>query len=81
MNIEALTEFFKWMSIINIGLLLFSTFAVMIFKPLMLNIHTKLFGISETQASVIAYAYLGLLKALTIVFSIVPYIALLIITK
>ena len=79
MSIDQLTEFFKWMTIINICLLFFSTFAVMIFKPLMLSMHSKMFGISEAQLSVTTYAYLGLLKALIIVFSIVPYIALLII--
>ncbi len=79
MNMEQLTEFFKWMTIINIGLLLFSTFAVMAFKSLMLNIHSKMFGVSETQMTVAVYAYLGLFKVLIIVFNIVPYIALLMI--
>ncbi len=79
MNIEQLTEFFKWMTIINIGLLLFSTFAVMAFKSLMMSIHSKMFGVSETQMTVAVYAYLGLFKVLIIVFNIVPYIALLMI--
>ncbi len=79
MNMEQLTEFFKWMTIINIGLLIFSTFAVIIFKSLMVSIHSKMFGVSETQMTVAVYAYLGLFKVLIIVFNIVPYIALLII--
>lgn len=81
MNMDQLTEFFKWMTIINIGLLLFSTFAVMALKSLMVNMHTKLFGVSETQISVAVYAYLGLFKVLIIVFNIVPYIALLMFSK
>ncbi len=78
---EQLTEFFKWMTIINIGLLLFSTFTVMALKPLMLSMHTKMFGITETQISVAVYAYLGLFKVLIIVFNIVPYLALLMLNK
>ena len=79
MNIEQLTEFLKWMSIINIGLLLFSTFAVLTMKSLMVKMHSKLFGVTETQISQVVYAYLGIFKVLIIVFNIVPYIALMII--
>ena len=79
MNIEQLIEFFKWMTIINIGLLLISTFAVMTMKSLMVKIHSKLFGVTETQISAVVYAYLGMFKVLIIVFNIVPYIALMMI--
>lgn len=79
MNIEQLTELFKWMTLINIGLLLFSTFSVMVMKSIMVKIHSKIFGLTETQISVAAYVYLGLFKVLIIVFNIVPYIVLLII--
>lgn len=81
MNIEQLIEFFKWMTIINIGLLLFSTFAVVLLKPLMLVIHSKMFGITEKQISISIYAYLALFKILIIVFNIVPYISLLFVSK
>ncbi len=79
MDIDKITELFKWMMIINIGLLLFSTFAVITMKSLMLKMHSKMFGVSETQISTIVYAYLGMYKVLIIVFNIVPFIALLII--
>ena len=81
MNIEQLSEFFKWMTIINIGLLLFSTFATVVLKSLMVNIHTRMFDVSETQMSVAIYAYLGMFKVLIIVFNIVPYCALLMINQ
>jgi len=81
MNLEQLTEWFKWMTIINIVFLLFSTLAVIALKSVMMNLHTKMFGITESQISVAVYAYLGLFKALVIVFNIVPYIALLILNK
>jgi len=81
MSMEQIIEFFKWMTIINIGLLLFSTLAVMALKTLMLSMHSKMFGVTETQISVAVYAYLGLFKVLIIVFNIVPYLALLMINK
>ena len=76
MNIEQLIECFKWMSIINIGILLFSTFAVLTMKSLVLRMHSKLFGITEAKVSELVYAYLGMFKVLIIVFNIVPFIAL-----
>jgi len=78
---EQIIEFFKWMTIINIGLLLFSSLAAMVLKPLMLSMHSKMFGVTETQFSVAVYAYLGLFKVLIIVFNIVPYLALLMLHK
>lgn len=80
MTIEQLADFFKWMSIINIILLLLSTFIVSALKPMMVKTHARLFGITEAQISVMAYLYLGILKVLTLIFSITPYIALRIIS-
>ena len=81
MNMEQLTELFKWMTIINVGLLLCSSLAVMAFLTTIQKMHSKLFGLSREQISVALYAYLGLLKVLVIVFNIVPYISLLILNK
>lgn len=76
MTMDQLTEFFKWMSIINIGLLLFSTFAVMALRSMMINMNTSLFGVTEEQVKAIAYGYLGMFKVLIIVFNIAPWLAL-----
>ena len=81
MNMEQLTELFKWMCIINIALLLFSTFVLIALKSMMVKMHSQMFGVTESQISVVAYAYLGMFKVLIIVFNIVPYIALLIINQ
>jgi len=79
MNLEQITELFKWMTIINIGLLLFSTLLIMILKNFMCNMHAKLFNVKEDQVAIVAYSYLGVFKVLIIVFNIVPYISLLLI--
>jgi len=77
MNIDQLTDLFKWMSIINIVLLCLSTLIVIALKSWMINLHSKLFGVTESQISISAYAYLGAFKVLVLVFNIVPYFALL----
>lgn len=79
MNLEQITDLFKWMTIINIGLLLFSTLLIMLVKNIMCRMHAKLFGVKEDQVAIVAYSYIGIFKLLIIVFNVVPYISLLLI--
>ena len=79
MNLDQLTEFFKWMTIINIVLLVLSSVITMILKNVMCKMHGKLFGIKEESVALVAYGYLGMYKVLVLVFNIVPYISLLLI--
>ncbi|MGK0297404.1 MAG: hypothetical protein ACI9XC_001007 [Gammaproteobacteria bacterium] len=79
MNVDQLTELFKWMAIINIGLLLLSTVLIMLLKNYICKIHAKLFGIDEDKIPIVVYGYLGIYKIMIIVLNIVPYIALLLI--
>ncbi len=81
MNIDQLAEFFKWMTIINIGLFFISTLAVFVLKSVMLKLHSKLFGLTDSQISLAVYSYLGGFKLLLIFFNIVPYCALLLISS
>ena len=76
MYLEQITDFFKWMTIINVGLLCLSSGLVMMLKGIMCRLHGKLFGIKEESVAVIAYGYLGLYKILVIVFCLVPYVSL-----
>ncbi len=79
MNLDQLTEFFKWMTIINVGLLILSSLLDMVLKNVMGKIHGKLFGIKENEVAIVAYGYLGMYRVLVLVFNIVPYISLLLI--
>ena len=76
MTLEQLTTLFKWMMIINIGILTISSILIMVLKNVICRMHGKLFGLKEDQVAMAAYGYLGLFKVLVILFSIVPYIAL-----
>ena len=79
MNLEQLTDLFKWMTIINVGILILSSVLVMAFKNIAYKMQAKLFGIKDDQAAIVVYGYLGILKLLVIIFNIVPYISLLLI--
>jgi Family of unknown function (DUF6868) len=76
MNLDQLTELFKWMTIINIGLLLLSSMLIILMKNVMQKLHGKLFGIKEENIALMAYGYLGMYKVLIIVFILVPFISL-----
>jgi hypothetical protein len=66
--------------IINFGMLLFSSLMLMCVGGLVYRIHSKLFGITRDAFNVVIYCFIGIYKLLWIIFNVVPYIALLIIT-
>jgi hypothetical protein len=76
MTLETLTTFFGWCSIINIAILLLTTFLLMGFKDLVSSIHSKMFGIEQRGIPLIYVNYLGNYKIAIFIFSLVPYLAL-----
>ena len=75
-TIEAMTEFFGWCSVINIGLLMLSSVFIVGIRGFVLRIHGKMFGLDEQTLSEAYFQYLAHYKIAVIVFSIVPYFAL-----
>lgn len=76
MTIEQLTDFFFWMTLINIGLLLFSTVMLILLKDVTMRMHSKLFGIEDKQVAFVAYQFLGNYKIMIIVLNLAPLLAL-----
>jgi len=81
MNLDQLTELFKWMVLINIALLILSALLIVTFRKMICSLHGKLFSIDEDKLPIIFYAYLGFYKIMIIVFNIVPYLSLLILNQ
>lgn len=79
MDIQALTDFFMWCSIINGGLLLFWAFFIMLAPDLVYRIQTKWVPISRENFDIAMYSFIGLFKLFILVFNLVPYIVLTII--
>jgi hypothetical protein len=79
MNIETLTAFFMWCTIINGAMLvLWSIFAI--FAPdMMYRTHSKWFAIPREKYNALIFTFLGLFKICFIVFNLVPYLALLLV--
>ena len=76
MTLEMLTEFFKWNTIINVCLLLFSFGMCALFRGLVYKIHGKIFKLSEDKLNEVLYMLLGLYKILIIIFNVIPYFVL-----
>lgn len=71
-----LTEMLGWLSIINIGILLVSTLALVTLKSKVIAIHSKMFGLPEEQLPALYFKYLANYKVLLTLFILTPYIAL-----
>ncbi|GJL85842.1 MAG: hypothetical protein DHS20C02_16170 [Micavibrio sp.] len=76
MGISELTTFLGWVSVINVGILLFSVLMIMALKGTVARLHAKMFALSEDEVLRAYFDYLGQFKILVIVFNLAPYIAL-----
>jgi hypothetical protein len=79
MDIQTLTTFFMWCTIINLGVLILSSIMCIFFGDFSYRMNNRFFSISREAFNVALVCFIGLFKIFVIVFNIVPYIALLII--
>ena len=75
-TIESLTEFIGWCAFINIGMLTVTSVLILLLRNPISNIHGKMFGLGTTDVLNAYFQYLAQYKIAIIVFNIVPYIAL-----
>ncbi|NOQ31116.1 MAG: hypothetical protein GQ570_08350 [Helicobacteraceae bacterium] len=75
-NIEMLTEFFGWCSLINIGMLIFYSIVITVFLEMLLKIHMSLLKLDRKYLQEAYFKYLAQYKIVVIIFNIVPYIVL-----
>lgn len=64
-----------WMTLINFGLLLFSTVIVIVFRDAIYGLHSSMFGVDTKQVAQVVYTYMANFKVLVIVFNLVPLLA------
>lgn len=76
MNIEMLTGFFMWCSIINVGLLLLSFLMMACAGDFVYRLHSQWYPMPRETFNVALYALTGGYKIVVLVFNIVPWIAL-----
>jgi len=76
MDVQTLTAFFKWCTIINLAVFAFSAIMIMAVPDFIFWVHGHLFHVSREAFDAILYAYLGLYKIVILALNIAPYIAL-----
>ena len=79
MDIQTLTKFFMWCTILNVGLLTLSSIMCVCFADFSYQMNNRFFSISREAFNVVLVGFIGIFKLVVIVFSVVPYIALLIV--
>ena len=80
MSAETLREFLGWCTVINFAALLVAIIGIGLLRGAMLSIHSKMFRLSEEDLSRAYFQYLAQYKLGIVIFNLVPYIALVVIT-
>ena len=75
-SIESLRQFFGWCAVINIGVMLFSTIMIALFRGPAMKLQVRLFGLSEADMPPEYFRYLAHYKMATLILAVVPYLAL-----
>jgi hypothetical protein len=78
--LETVTAFLGWCTVINFGILIAAALAIVAMRGAIGNIHSSMFKLGETELSSAYFQYLANYKILVIVFNLVPYLALRIIS-
>jgi len=75
-NIDMMISFFGWCAVLNIALLSFSTLLFLFLKEQISTIHSRLFGVTQARLRLLYIQFLGYYKLAIIMFNLIPYIAL-----
>ena len=80
MTLENLTAFLGWCTVINFGILIVAALGIIAMRGSIGNIHASMFKLEQDDLSKAYFRYLANYKILVIVFNLVPYLALRIIS-
>lgn len=75
-NVEWLTTFLGWCTVINVIGLALATLALMIMREPVTRLHSKMMGVPPADMPVLYMQYLSNYKVAAIMLNLVPYIAL-----
>ncbi|MDP6687927.1 MAG: hypothetical protein QF384_00365 [Alphaproteobacteria bacterium] len=81
MDIQKLTAFFMWCTIIDGALLVVSIGFFLLAPDWTYQMQATFFPITQANFNVVMYGFLGLFKIAWLVFNVVPYVALLIVRR
>ncbi len=76
MTQEILTAVFGWMTVLNFAILLFSSLMIVTMQNWIAGIHGKMFQMEQAEVKKAYFKFLANYKLLTIVFCLMPWVAL-----
>ncbi len=76
MTQEILTAVFGWMTVLNFAILLFSSLMIVTMQDWIAGIHGKMFQMDQAEVKKAYFKFLANYKLLTIVFCLMPWVAL-----
>ena len=74
-------NFLAWMTILNVGLFLFSALVYLLLKKPLAKVAGKMYGITEEHFKELYMRALAFYKILILMFNVIPWIALCITMK
>ncbi|MEM6572536.1 MAG: DUF6868 family protein [Planctomycetota bacterium] len=75
-TLEQLRTFLAWCAALNVGLYVFAALAIVVARKRVSRVHAGMFGLEADEIERQYFAYLAQYKIVVIVFSVVPYLAL-----
>jgi len=78
MDIQTLTTFFMWCTIVNGALFVLSATMCMLAPGYVYRMQSMLFPLPRETFDIVMYSFLGMFKIVFLVFNVTPYVALLI---
>lgn len=76
MNAAEIANLLGWCTLLNCGLLIFSSLMLVVFLKPVSQLHARLFDLDPTELKMSYFRFLANYKVLIIVFNLVPYLAL-----
>jgi hypothetical protein len=76
MNINEMTIFLGWCTVINLSVYLFSALTIIVFKRFTTKLHSKIMDLDAEALPKLYFNYLGNYKLGILIFNLAPYIAL-----
>lgn len=76
MDIQKLTAFFMWCTIVNVALFFLSAIMIVAASDFIYGTHGQLFHMPREAFDITLYALLGLYKIVILTFNLGPYVAL-----
>lgn len=76
MDLERMREFLFWCLLLNVAIYTLTALATLLLRNFMSSIHEKLFGLSQETVQKAFYTYLAAYRLSIIMFNLVPWLAL-----